>query len=78
MANISGDRLQKSIVQAMESETRRIVDEEAKNAATRVEERVRGLIGQIATKAASWVEYSTFGNELRITVRLPDRDEPRV
>jgi hypothetical protein len=69
------DQLRKAILDAMETETRQIVDEEAKNAAARVEERVRGLIGGIATKVASFVSYETMQNELLITVRLPDRDK---
>jgi hypothetical protein len=68
------DQLHKAILQGMDTETRRIVDEEAKNAATRVEERVRKLSGEIATKVASWVRYDAMRNEVRITVRLPDRD----
>ncbi len=67
------DRLHKTILDAMEQETRRIVDEESRNAAKRVEERVRGLAGQIATKVASWVSYEAMRNEVRITVSLPER-----
>ena len=57
----------------MNEETLRIVDEEAKNAAKRVEERVRGLAGEIATKVASYVSYEAMRNEIRITVALPER-----
>jgi len=68
------DQLHKAILHAMETETRRIVEEEAKNAAARVEERVRAQAGQIATKVASYVSYEAMRNEVRITVRLPERD----
>jgi hypothetical protein len=67
------DALHRAILSAMKAETKRIVEEEAKAAATRVEERVRGLSGEIATRVASWVEYSQNRNELRITVKLPER-----
>ena len=67
------DQLHKAILAKMDEETRRIVDEEAKNAAKRVEERVRGLAGEIATKVASWVSYEAMRNEIRITVALPER-----
>lgn len=69
------DTLHKAIVQAMDTETRKIVDEEAKNAAARVEERVRAMAGQIATKTASFVTMDRMNDELRIVVRLPDRDK---
>lgn len=67
------DHLHKAILAKMDEETRRIVDEEAKNAADRVEERVRGLAGEIATKVASWVSYQAMRDEIRITVALPER-----
>jgi hypothetical protein len=67
-------KLYEAISREMELATRRIVDEEAKNAAIRVEERVRGLAGEIATKVATFVTYEALRNEVRITVRLPDRD----
>lgn len=69
------DQLLAAVTSAMETATKRIVEEEAKSAAARVEERVRGMAGEIATKVASWVNYERCGNELRITVRLPDRDK---
>jgi hypothetical protein len=71
---ITTEQLHKSIINAMQAETQRIVDEEARAAAVRVEERVRGMTGQIATRVASYVSYETGRNELRITVRIPDRD----
>jgi len=71
------DNLRQVVLHAMEKETQRIVEEEAKNAAERVEERVRAQAGQIATKVASYVSYEPGFNELRITVRLPDRDDGR-
>ena len=69
------DDLYKVVLHAMEKETQRIVEEEAKNAAERVEERVRAQAGQIATKIASYVSYEQMRNELIITVRLPEREE---
>ena len=70
------DRLHKAILAALETETKKIVDEEAKKAAERVEERVRGQLGQIAAQVASYVNYDAIGSrEIRITVRLPDRDK---
>ncbi len=69
------DDLYKVVLHTLEKETQRIVEEEAKNAAQRVEERVRAQAGQIATKVASYVSYESMMSELRITVRLPDRDD---
>lgn len=69
------DKIHAAMLQALESETKRIVEEEAKAAAVRVEERVRGEAGRIAAKVASWVDYSRNLQELRITVRLPERDQ---
>lgn len=68
------DQLHRAILGALEAKTKTIIDEEAKNAAARVEERVRGSAGEIAAKVASWVDYSRNTQELRITVRLPERD----
>lgn len=67
------DSLQRAILDVMESETRRIVDEEAKSAAERVEQRVRAMAGQIATRVASYVTFDAFQQELRITVQIPER-----
>ena len=72
----TADRLHKTILLAMEDETRRIVEDEAKTAAARVEERVRAMAGQIAMKIASYVTYYPGEREVRIVVRLPDRDLP--
>lgn len=69
------DKLHAAIQQAMDTETRRIVDEEAKAAANRVEQRVRGMAGQIATRVATHVSFQHMGHETRIIVRLPDRDK---
>jgi hypothetical protein len=62
------DRLHKAILAALETETKQIVEEEAKKAAERAEQRVRGMLGQIAT-------FEGFGRELRITVHLPECDK---
>jgi hypothetical protein len=66
------DNLHQVVLHALEKETQRIVEEEAKNAAERVEERVRAQAGQIATKVASYVSYQPRFNELIITVKLPE------
>lgn len=63
--------LHQTILQIMETETARIVDEEAKLAAKRVEDRVRGLTGSIATKVTSTVHFDRIGSDLRIIVKLP-------
>ena len=68
------DKLHRAILHALDAEVIRIVDEEAKKAAARVEERVRGEAGKIAAKVASYVTYEATREEIRITVRLPDRD----
>lgn len=74
MPKLTDDQLHQQILLAMNAEVKRIIEEEAQNAAKKVEERVRGMTGQIATKVASWVEYTIGARELRITVRFPDRD----
>ena len=72
------DRLQKAILAALETEMKQIVEEEAKKAGERVEERVRGMLGQIATRIATQVTFEAFASELRITVCLPECDrKPR-
>ena len=64
------DSLHKAVISAMELETRRIVEEEAKKAANLVEARVREMAGYIATRMASQVSYETgFGGNV-ITVRI--------
>jgi hypothetical protein len=68
------DQFHQAILRAVKTETDRIVDEEAKAAATRVEERVRAAVGGIATRVATNVNFERFGPDIRITVRLPDRD----
>lgn len=67
------DGLYQAVIYAMKKQTQRIVEEEAKNAAERVEERVRAQAGQIATKVASYVSYEPRFNELIITVKFPEK-----
>lgn len=74
MSTPTTDQLHQAILAAMEKETRRIVEEEAAAAAQRTEQRVRNLAGEIATRVASFVHFDRIGQEIRITVRLPDRD----
>lgn len=64
---------QAGIAKAIEAEVRRIVEAEAKKAALEVENRVRAMIGQIAAKMVSELNFERFGQDLRITVRFPDR-----
>ncbi len=73
MNNPPQDLFHAAILKKMEAETLRIVEEESENAANRVRERVRGLAGSIATEVATWVSYDTMRNELRITVKIPER-----
>lgn len=68
------DQFHQAILHAVKTETDRIVEEEAKNAAQRVEERVRAAVGSIATRVATNVNFERFGPDIRIMVRLPDRD----
>jgi hypothetical protein len=56
------------ILNALNAETERIVAEEAKNAAARVEERVRGMSAVIAARVASHVRMDTLSNELVISL----------
>lgn len=66
------DMLHEAIVNQLKERTKEIVKEEANYAAARVEERVRGLAGQIATQVSSWVNYQTLRNEIIITVKIPE------
>lgn len=75
-AMINTTELHKAILKAMEAETNRIIEEEAKVAASRVEERIRGLVGQVATKVSSYVNFETGRDRLIITVKLPEREAP--
>lgn len=71
--NPTTDQLHRAILQAFEDEARRIIDEEAKAAGKRVEDRVRGLAGDIAARVSTWVNYRAGMDELTITVKLPER-----
>jgi len=69
------DRLRGMILSAMETETRRIVDEEAFRAAAAVEKRVRATAGAVATKVASCVSFEPGRDEIRITVHFPKNEK---
>lgn len=58
----------KAILAAIEKEVENIVAQEAKEAGHRVEHRVRGLVGTIATRLAEQVSYD--GSRLQIVVRI--------
>jgi flagellar motility protein MotE (MotC chaperone) len=67
------DSMQRAVLDALEKETKRIVEEEAQAAAARVVERVKGMTGEIAAKLASYVDYRQMQEGLVITVRFPDQ-----
>lgn len=71
---MNADTLHRAIINAIEHETKIIVDDEAKKAAAAVEARVRGLAGSIATKIASTVDFETAGECTRITLRFSPSD----
>lgn len=73
MAIRTENRLMEAIVAAMESETKRIVEEEAKAASERAEQRVRAMAGQIATRVASMVSFEPGMNQIVIKVHIPER-----
>lgn len=64
------DSLERAVLSAMREETSRIVEEEAQAAAVRVKERVRGIVGQIATKIATFTSFERRRDELLITVKI--------
>ncbi len=68
------DKMQAAIAEAMRLQIEAVVEEEAKAAAKRVEERVRGMTGQIAAKVASMVDYQEMQNRIIITVRFPEKE----
>lgn len=74
MNPIISDRLEKAILNAIEHETKVIVDEEAKKAAAAVEARVKNLAGAIATKIASTVHFEPGPDALRITLHFTPAD----
>ena len=63
--------LEGAIRKAIETRTRQVVEEEAKNAAERVESRVREEAGAIAIRVAQHVEMNYRGNLLTIHVHVP-------
>lgn len=67
----TGDALHKAICSALETETKRIVDEEAKAAAAKVEDRVRKMACQIAANLSRSITYEQFRDGLTITVKFP-------
>lgn len=58
---------------AIESETKRICEEEANAASARVFERVKGLYGSIATKLITHTNFRYNGSDLIISVRINDK-----
>jgi hypothetical protein len=66
--------LERAILNAIEHETKVIVDDEAKKAAANVEARVKNLAASIATKVASTVDFETANDCTRITLRFHPRD----
>jgi hypothetical protein len=65
------DALIQAVKGAMESQVEKICNEEAAAAAKRVEERVRAITGQIATKLFHDVHFSMRGHDLTIVVKFP-------
>ena len=70
---INVEDLHKAIDSSIRTEISKIIDDEAAKAAKRVEERVRGLTGQIAAKVVSHFSIERFGPDIRITVKLPEK-----
>lgn len=56
------------VYRAIKSEIEKIIESEAKEAAKRVETRIRESIGSIAAKVLQHFTFNQFGTELRITV----------
>lgn len=69
------DAMKVAIMQMLKERMTEIINEEAQLAAGRAEKRVRALCGEMATQLSSWVDFQTLRNELRITVRFPDKDQ---
>jgi CO dehydrogenase/acetyl-CoA synthase alpha subunit len=69
------DSMHRAVLDALDKETKRIVEEEAQAAAARVVERVRGKTGEIAAKLASYVDYRQMQEGLIITVRFPNEPQ---
>ena len=80
---MDSDALTKAIQSALTAETARIVEEEAKAAAKRVEERVRGETVRISTRLLQKFNMEMRGPTLCITVDftetvMPFRPVPEV
>ena len=60
--------LSEVIYKGIENEVRKIIEEEAKCAGERVEERVRGMVGQVATKVLERCSFEVYGSTLKILV----------
>jgi hypothetical protein len=67
----NSDTMAKAIITALEAETKRIVEEEAKAAGERTEQRVRAMAGQIATRVATMVSFEPGMQHITIKVHLP-------
>lgn len=61
--------LKRIIIKAIDAETKNIIEEEAKNAAVKVEKRVRELIGRVAMQASSHYSIVDMKESLVITVK---------
>lgn len=61
--------LKRVIIKAMEVETRKIIEEEAKNAAITVEKRVREMAGRTAMQASNHYSIMEQQDNLVITVK---------
>lgn len=61
--------LKKVIIKAIDAETKNIIEEEAKNAAIKVEKRVRELVGRVALQASNHYSIQDMKDHLIITVK---------
>ena len=75
MNNPPSPQIPALIQRAVEVETARILDEEIKGIAARVEKRVRGMTGQIAAQVLSNFSMESLGHSLRITVKFETPEE---
>lgn len=66
-------KLREVLVKALETEVAKILDEEAKAAGKRVEERVRDLLGTVSVKLARSWQVERLGPSLVVKFEVPIR-----
>lgn len=65
----------KAIADAIGEEVQKIVNDEAKQAADRVDQRVRDMGARIAAGVIKWHDMATFSDRVVVTIKMPPPEE---